>query len=228
MKEIIKDVNPTVKVKEKIKSNKVLSVVALRNKFFFIFYRYSSLVFLTSLATFVMSVSFFIFFSNQPVPPQYIAINEDGTYIKLTPISDCATKSESEVKQFALNGIKKIYKYDYINYAEQLQDAAQFFSTEGWNEFLESYKSSNTLLAVKENKWIVTVDTEGAPELVKNPYIDNKEQACTWELKIPLSLSYIGTKSQTNKGDAYLRISRVSVLKNMNGLGIKKIFFIPK
>jgi len=102
-------------LKEKSSKNKTAVVVALRNKFFFMMYRYSSIVFITSLVTFGISVGFFVFFSKQPVPPQYIPVNEDGTYMTLLPVADCNSKTEAEVKKFSMAGIKKLYKYDYIN-----------------------------------------------------------------------------------------------------------------
>jgi len=199
--------------------------VSLRNTFFFMMYRYASLVFITSILTFVSSVWLFIFFLTQPVPPQYIPINEDGTYINLLPVDDCNSKTEAEVKTFALDAINRMYKYDYINYSDQFQDAAAYFTTSGWNEYLESYKKSGTLLGVKENKWVVTVKPLGLPEYTRKPIV--QDDACTWELKVPIMVSYIGNNTQQINGELYLRISRVSVLKNQMGLGIKKVIFKP-
>jgi len=189
-------------------------------------YRYSSIVFITSLVTFGISVGFFVFFSKQPVPPQYIPVNEDGTYMTLLPVADCNSKTEAEVKKFSMAGIKKLYKYDYINYAEQLQDASSFFTSQGWNDYLDAYTSSNVLLGVKENMWIVTVQPQGIPELIQAPKVE--DGACIWELKAPIALSYIGKNSQNQKGDVILRISRVSVLQSPEGLGIKRLVFLPK
>lgn len=202
-------------------SSKAALVVALRNKFFFMMYRYATLVFITSIITFITSVSFFLFFSKQPVPPQYIPVNEDGTYMKLPSVADCNSKTESDVKTFALNAINKIYKYDYINYSDQFQDAALYFTTSGWNEYLDNYKASRTLLSLKENKWIVTAKPTGTPEFVKAP--ETVEGVCSWELKVPINISYVGNNSMDLRGELYLRINRISVIKSPEGLGIRKI-----
>lgn len=205
------------KIPEKGKS---LRVVQLRNRFFFMLYRYSTIVFISSLLCFMTSIAFLVFFARQPVPPQYIPINEDGTYIKLSPLSEC--KDDADVKKFALNAIKKLYKYDYINYADQLQDALPYFTSDGWNEYLDEYSRSNTLLAVKENKWIVTVQPNSLPEIVKKDVIDG---ICTWEIKTAIQISFIGASGQTPRGDLYMRIVRNSVINNPEGLGIKKSVF---
>lgn len=213
---------------KEIKKNKAPIVVALRNRFFFMLYRYSILVFLFSLISLVSTFLMFIFIVRMPVPPQYVPINEDGSYIKLTPVDDCSSKSEGEVKKFAKDAINVLYKYDYINYKEELQDGAQYFTGQGWNEYLDSLTKSDTLLAVTENKWIVTVNFEEAPEITKTPYVDDADQSCTWEVKVPVDISYIGKTSTKQKGEVYARISRVSVLKNPEGLGIKRLVFFPK
>jgi hypothetical protein len=213
------------KEKPKGYSNKASIAVSLRNTFFYMLYRYSSLVFVTSLLAFCTSVGFFMFFSKQPVPPQYVPINEDGTYINLLPVDDCNSKSEAEVKKFVMTAINKIYKYDYINYSDQFQDIAAYFTIPGWNEYIESYTASRTLLALKENKWVVTVAPQGLPEYTKQPLVE--ENACTWELKVPLMIQYIGNTNEQVRGELYLRVARTSVLKNQEGLAIKRTIFKP-
>lgn len=201
-------------------ASKAQTVVALRNKFFNMLYRYSTLVFFSSLATFVFSIFFAMFFAKQPVPPQYIPVNEDGTYIKLLSLDKC--KTDAEVQKFAVSGIKKLYKYDYINYADQIQSASSYFTTDGWNEYLDGFKNSGTLSSVKENKYVVTVQPNDAPQIVKR-WTENG--VCTWELKTKVSLMYVGTNSQNPRGDLYLRLVRNSVINNPDGLGISKIIF---
>jgi hypothetical protein len=203
--------------------SKVLKVVALRNRFFFTLYRYSTLVFLTSVASFIFSVIFLIFFAKQPVPPQYIPLNPDGTYIKMDPLT--TEKSESDVQKFTMTAIKKLFKYDYVNYSEQLQDAASYFTEEGWNSYLDEYVKSNTLQAVKENKWIVTVTPESVPIIIKKGLADG---IFVWEIQTKIQLMYVGAQGQTQHGDLYIRVARNSVINNPEGLGITKAIFQPK
>lgn len=202
--------------------SKTLKVVQLRNRFFFMLYRYSTLVFMSSIVTFVTALSFLIFYARQPVPPQYIPVNEDGTYIKLDPLSQC--KEDSEVKKFAINAIKKLYKFDYINYPDQFQEAAPYFTSDGWNKYLDSFTSSNNLQAIKENKWISTIQINSLPEIYTKKVING---VCTWELKSDVQISYIGTSGQNPKGNVYMRIVRTSVIDHPEGLGIDAEAFQP-
>ena len=200
-----------------------LKAVRLRNRFFFMLYRYSTLVFLSSLGCLICSFVFLFIFTKQPVPPQFIPIDEDGRYIKLEPLSVC--KDDSEVKRFMLSAIKRMYKYDYVNFADQIQDAGPFFTKNGWDEYLTEYGNSKTLFAVKENKWIVTVQPSGLPLVVKKEVVND---VCTWDIKGGIEISYIGSSGRSQKGDLYMRIVRNSVINNPEGLGIVRAVFVEE
>ncbi len=66
-----------------------------------------------------------------------------------------------------MNAIKKLFKYDYINYAYQIQGAAQFFTIDGWNTYLDEFGKSGTLTTVKENKLISTVEVNKVPTIIR-------------------------------------------------------------
>ena len=207
-------------------ASKVLKVVALRNRFFYTFYRHASLVFLVSLLGCAVSVFFLIAFIKQPVSPQYVPLNPDGTYITLLPLSE--PKTDLEVNNFAHDALKKLFKFDYINYSEQLMEAAGFFIPEGWNEYLTAYTESGNLIFVKENHAVVTVKILEAPVINRkglNPVTNIYE----WEIQTKVEVSYFGSDkkagSAVNKNDvlyALIRVTRNSVINNPEGLGIRK------
>lgn len=217
-----KEVVPKVEKTEKSSKGKTAKVVSLRNRFFFILYRNSILVFLASLGSFIFSIFFLMFFAKQPIPPQYIPINEDGTYIKMEPLSKC--KEDAEVIKFSSAAMKKMYKYDYINYADQFQDAASYFTAPGWNEYLDEFGRSKTLAGVKENKWVVTINPTGVPEILKKG-VDHRG-ICVWDVKTEVNIMYVGQNSLSPRGDLHLRIVRNSVINNPEGLGVEKVVFI--
>lgn len=192
-------------------------VVALRNKFYLILYRNALMVFLSSLVALVFSVFLAFYFAGQPVSPRYIAINEDGTYINLSPLSEC--KPDVEVQNFVMGATKRLFKYDHINYGEQIQDAAYYFTTDGWNAYLTSYSASKTLEAVKENRWVVTVNVNAVPNILKN-IIDPNTGICFWDVELPVNVMYMGNKSQSVSLKLYFRVGRQSVLEHPEGLGI--------
>jgi hypothetical protein len=207
-------------VKE-IQKLKVAKVVSLRNRFFFLLYRYSMLVFFISLATTIFSIFFMLSFVSKPIPPQYIPVNADGTFLKLTPLSEC--KEDADVQSFAYNVVQKLYKYDFVNYADQLQEAAPYFTREGWDEYLSGFGNSGTLAAVKQNKWVVTVNPNDMPTVTKK-WVDNG--VCMWEVKEKINVSFVGGTSHEVGGDFYVRIIRDTVINHPEGLAITKVLFI--
>lgn len=224
-KKIVKNVSSTAsddsKSGAKHSAGSALKTVKLRNRFFFMLYRYTSIGVLLSIANFIFAFILLIVFIRSPVPPQYIPIDEGGKYIKLEPLSVC--REEAEVKRFVLGATKRLYKYDYINYADQIQDAAPFFTGSGWNEYLDENARSKTLFAVKENKWIVTVQPSAVPLVTKKEIIDD---VCSWDTKTQIEVSYVGPSGQVQRGDLYMRIVRVSVINNPDGLGITRAVFV--
>lgn len=212
--------------------SKVAKVVALRNRFFYMFYRHASIVFIMSFIAFIISVIFLVVFIKQPVAPQYVPLNPDGTYIKLSPLYE--PKTDLEVNNFVHSAIKKLYKFDYINYSEQLMEGASFFIPEGWNEYLTRYTASGSLTFVKENHAVVTVKVLEAPVINKKG-INPQTNIYEWEIQTKVEISYFGqdvkSNNAINKGDtlyALIRVTRNSVINNPEGLGISKFLLTDK
>lgn len=225
--EVAKNVKATKNkaVKELNTDNyKVAKFVALRNRFFFVLYRNSMLVFLSSLMCSVFAVLFLLFFAVKPVSPQYIPINPDGTYIKLEPVDVC--KDDKEVQKFVSEAINKLYKYDYRNYPDQLMAAAAYFTSGGWDEYLSKFEQSGTLEAVKKNKWVVSVNPYEIPVVV-NKGID-AEGRCSVDLKTNINITYVGENSQNPRGELHIRVKRQSVIINAEGLGIERVILSTK
>lgn len=212
--------------------SKVAKVVALRNRFFYMFYRHASLVFLMSFIAFIISVIFLVVFIKQPVAPQYVPLNPDGTYIKLAPLSE--PKTDLEVNNFVHSAVKKLFKFDYINYSEQLMEGASFFIPEGWNEYLTAYTASGNLTFVKENHAVVTVKVLEAP-VINRKGINPQTNVYEWEIQTRVEISYFGqdvkSNNAVNKNDtlyALVRVTRNSVINNPEGLGISKLILTDK
>ncbi len=213
-------------------SSKVAKVVALRNRFFYMFYRNASLVFFVSLVGLISSIIFLVIFIKQPVAPQYIPLNPDGTYIQMTPLNE--PKTDLEVNNFVHSALKKLYKFDYINYSEQLMEAAQYFIPEGWNDYLTAYTASGNLTFVKENRAVVTIKIIEAP-VINRKGVNPQTGVYEWELQTKVEVSYFGQDNKNsnavNKSDilyALIRISRNSVINNPEGLGISKLILTEK
>ncbi len=217
------DTEKTTRLDKKKTTTKSHMMILMRNRFYYGLYRNATLVFIVSVMTFLTSALFLYMLSKKPVEPQYIVVHEDGKLMELTPITQC--KSQEEVQNFLIKGLNKIYKYSHINYSDELMSASYYFTGEGWGNFLEQLSKSNTLAAVKDNKWIVSLEITGSPQILKQ-YDDGEK--CVTEIKVPLNVLFIGKEGQTLSGDLFASIIRQSVINNPEGLGIQTLVLLQR
>lgn len=200
-------------------ARKTSRVIMLRNRFFYIFYRNSLLVFFTALMMFFGSIGFLLFFANKPVSPQYIPVNEDGSFINLVPLNKCY--DIENVRSFVLRALNALYKFDYYNYPDQINQGAYYFIQSGWSTYATELGRSKMLDAVKAQRWVVSVKPTSTPELLATGL--TPEGICYWDVKVPAQLFFIGEKGQQNDVNFYFRVLRNSVINNPEGLGIFRV-----
>lgn len=205
-------------------AKKTAKVVALRNRFFYMMYRHATLVFLASLMSAIVSVAFLVFFIRQPVPPQYVPVTEDGRYIPLIPLTE-RSKTDAEVQRFALSALKKIYQYDYVNYVDQINEGSNYFTQQGWKDYLEAFTASRVLLAVKENSWVVTLQPKGVP-VIRDAQL--RDGVFAWAVEVDVTLGFVGRTGSQMNGTVSMVINRISVIDNPAGIGINRFVFVEK
>ncbi len=210
-------------VKKTRTGSKSSSVVVLSQKFFQTLFQQASLIFMMSIATTICSIIFYLFLSNKPVEPQYIPIDDSGRLFQPSPLSEC--KMESEVKKFFIEAIKKLYRYDYINYNDQVMQGSFYFTDQGWNNYIEDLRKQKTIENVRESQAIASTDITSTP-LILRTY--QKNNVCTVEMQIPVNITYWGANLQNTSGDLFAKIVRESVEKNPEGLAIDTLIYIEK
>ena len=203
-----------------VKNTKAQRVITLRNKFFYLSYKNSLLIFFISAIMFALSVMFIYVFSTQPVAPIYIPLKADGTYIDLIRV-DKEHKNDQEVADFITKGVRKLYTRDYINYTDQLMDASYYFTVNGWNSYLESLQQQKTMDAIKQNQWVVTFMPTAAPTLLEKK-VDGQGYY-TWAYEYPGMINYIGNGSRQQNVKLQILVKRTSVVDSPQGMGISLI-----
>lgn len=207
---------------KQLSNTKALKVVTLRNKFFYMGYRNSLLVFFVSLCMFLLSLLFLYIFSTQPVAPIYVPIKENGSYIDLIRV-DQPNKNDQEVADFVAKAVKKLYTRDYINYSDQLMDAAIYFTPSGFNSYLDGVEASQSIAAMKQNEWVVSFTPRQAPILLEKKLVNNYY---TWAFEFPGTITYNGGKSGRKQNvRIQIIVTRVSIVDNPYGIGITT--FVP-
>lgn len=160
----------------------------------------------------------------KPVPPVYVAVSKDGTFLPAVPLSE-PNMGFGRIGKFALDAINAIYTYDYINWKYQLSKTSSLFTPTGWAAFQKQLSESKTIDAVKERKIIVSVDIVGAVSIKTG--ITNG--LYTWLVKVPVNIVYTSTLSNkkdtgsTQKGALTLKIVRIPRSVSYAGVAIDAI-----
>ncbi len=93
--------------------------------------------------------------------------------------------------------ILEVYTFYFEDIDKWRVKIKPYFSTHGYNEFIDSMTKSNTLDTVKQKKLIVQVKVEGEPRVVIkgiNNSLYNK--IYTWYVVIPIKVTYLGPNNK--------------------------------
>lgn len=198
-----------------------LTQVIMRNQFYRDKYRQVSLAFLLVLVINLLLAGI-IFYKviNQP-QPVYFATTADGKIVELEPLST-PVLSDAQVLQFATRAAVASYTYNYVNYREQLQGAADYFTVRGWKNYQEELKKSKNLEAVVNNRLVGYATPTGAPVIVDRGVIDG---VYAWKVTLPILATYEGGATKiTQPLTVTMVIIRVPVVSNPKGVEVSSFY----
>lgn len=201
-----------------------LTVVALRNEFYRDSYRKVMSILLLSIFLNVILGALLYYMFTHPPAPKYFATSING---RITPIYalDEPNQSDPSVSQWAVQAAIASFTYNFVDYRQQLQAASEFFTSDGWQNFLEALSSSNNLTAVKAKKLIASAVATGAPVLLAKGLLGGRY---SWRIQMPLLVTYQSASQFTqNSYTVTMLIQRVSTLNSPQGVGISQIVVSP-
>lgn len=165
-------------------------------------------------------------FYNKPVLPRYVPATEDGKIIPDIPLSE-PNMNDGAIMEFALDAVRDINMYDYINWKTQLTNSMGYFTAQGWNSYLLQFENSNTINTVKKMRMIVNMQPTEPPVIIRKGKVEVRGQDIhVWMVEIPAEIKYISnidttTKTNTMRGIIRLTIIRTPTIDNPNGVGIQ-------
>lgn len=177
--------------------------VLIRNFAVYVLYRKVILISLFSFVLSVFSVFLVYTFATQKVSPQYVQLDSQGRLLKEKPLN-VKDRSDGEVMSFAMDAVKQLNTYDYINIKDQINNASQFFTPSGWNTFVTQYTNSNTSVMVQDKRMIVSSEVTGEPKITKEGVISGvmlptgKADIYTWAVSIPFKITYTAHSGKDN------------------------------
>ncbi|MES2142312.1 MAG: type IVB secretion system apparatus protein IcmL/DotI [Pseudomonadota bacterium] len=194
-----------------------LQVVTLRNEFYRDNYRKVVAALLVSFFIILILAGALFYIVTNPPAPRYFATTNDGRIVPLIPF-DRPNLSNSAVLEWANTAAAATYSYNFVNYRQALQQAADYFTPEGKQMFFNAIKSSNNLTAVIAKKLIVSTVATGVPVVLEQGVMLGRY---TWKVQIPMLITFQSASQFSQQSvTVTMVIVRVSPLESPRGIGI--------
>lgn len=200
-------------------AEEALTEVSLNHKF----YRdgQQKLMFALLITVIVIFVMGFMltYIITHPPEPKYFATSINGRITPLTALTE-PNQSDSAVLQWANQAAIAAFTYNFVNYRDELEASSAFFTTEGWQQFMEALQQSNNLEQVKAKKLIVSAVATRAPIILQKGVLSDR---FSWRVQMPILVTYQSASEFYQQNNVVtMLITRISTLDSPRGIGISQ------
>ena len=163
-----------------------LAAISLRNNFYKAGQRRVFVIFLISLLTNCLLVFILTYLITYPPSPQYFPVSLSG---HITPLItfDKPNQTDDAILQWTSEAALASFSYSYVNYRDELQAASQFFTGNGWGQFISALAASNNLEAIKAKSMVVSAQLTNPPTILKK---ELNNGLYTWRIEVPVLGTY--------------------------------------
>ena len=201
-----------------------LMAVTLRNDFYRDGQQRLMLILLISILANIVLATMLGYVVSHPPAPKYFATSINGRITPLFPLNE-PNQSDSAVLQWANQAAIAAFTYNFVNYRTELQAASGFFTSDGWDQFLNALQQSNNLDAVKAKKLIVSAVATRAPIILQKGLLNGQY---AWRVQMPILVTYQSASEFTQQNNVVtMLITRVSTLNSPRGIGISQFVVAP-
>lgn len=194
-----------------------VELVRLRNDFYRDNHHKVMMALLVAIATVILLCGVLIYVVTHPPAPKYFATSIDGRIIPLVPLSE-PNMPTSALLLWGNQAATAAFTYDFVNYRQALQAASDYFTPEGWRDFLNALTGSNNLNAVITKKLVVSATATGAPVVLQQGLLNG---TYAWRVQLPMVVTY-QSASQVAQQNVMVTmlVMRISTLNSSRGVGI--------
>ena len=172
----------------------------------------------------ILSAYTIYYLVNDRPEPRYFATRADGGLIRLVPLNE-PMLTQSAILTWAGKAATDAFTFDFVNFRQQLQEAAQAFTPDGWRSFLQALEDSRNLDAVRARKLIVNAALQGAPVILTEGVVNG---VYSWRIEMPIVVAYRSANEvQRQNLLVNMTVSRVPTLEFPEGVGITQFVARP-
>lgn len=171
----------------------------------------------------LVAVSVYMYMQ-KPVPVTFLAANEWRVQPDI-PL-DQPYRTTPDILQWTSDAVLNMFIFDFNNYDNQLKEASQYFTADGWKVFSNHLNIHVNYTNVQTDKLFVSAVPLGTPSLLNQGVLSGRY---AWWVQMPIQISYVNfERSSTEDLTLQLLVVRVPTLNNLNGLGIDNVIILTK
>lgn len=194
-----------------------LELVRFRNYFYRDGYRNCMGALLMSLAMnlILLTLTTILFFSK--TPPVYFATQTDGSLIAIQPL-DMPMIDQEALITWATRAAVASYSFNFLDWQNDLQNAQQYFTSSGFNNFVDALKASGNLDTVVAKRLVVQATVVDVPRIVQQGIIKGRY---AWKIQIPMLVKYMSASEELRQPILVtMLVARVPTTQKPQGIAI--------
>lgn len=148
---------------------------------------------------------------------QFIAQRPDEDTFQLAPM-DRPNVSTKALLSWVTLAATSSFSFDFVNYKDQLTKLQDYFTTDGYDNFISSLDSAGFLKSIEEKKLVLSAVAVGPAIVLTENGEGNKH---TWRIQVPLLVRYQSANvNETRLQVVDVLIAQVSTKDAPKGIGI--------
>lgn len=188
------------------------------------FYRDSFIKVICLIGSFIVAflalVALSIYLYLDKPPPVVFPVQKEWRVQPLVAL-DKPYLSTTDMLQWVSDIMQKVFTYDFNHYDDQLKNASQYFTNDGWKIFLNQLNIYANYNNVQAYKLFVNSTPAGAPILLNEGLLSGR---WAWWVQMPININYAGFSPPPNKTlTLQVLVVRVPTLNNLTGIGIDNV-----
>lgn len=154
-------------------------------------------------------------------PTQTFFVDGPGINQEVFPLTEPNVTPASLIK-WVTQAVTSAYTLDFYNYQDTINGLQEYFTIDGYQNFLSSLKASGSLDKIVKDKLIVSAVATDTAVILAEEMLNN---VYTWKIQLPLLLTYQGASTtSTEKTIAVsVLVTRVPTNEAPKGIGIAQI-----
>lgn len=151
----------------------------------------------------------------------YFVDTISGASKEVFPLTEPNVTTTSLLNWLTL-AVTSAYTLDFYGYEESLNELKQYFTIDGYQNFLNALNASGSLKKIIKDKLIVTAVPIDTAVVLQEGLMNN---VYTWKIQIPLLVTYQGASTTSTKKTIAVSVLviRVPTNKAPKGIGIAQI-----